>query len=398
MIKKIILVTLLISAVIGGFLVSHFLYETYYGNKDVKSSYGEVTCVNEDGQLVDWYLVYKLPRAKGASVSGSEYLYMDSINPRWRLGKYRVESPNSIFGRTLNPIYGSYKSNKANVGYVLYNDGVPGSREYSSAFGHIKGVIAWTLYGGFHITHSVPRFPPFPKEGYNYPSTGTRYGQTALCMSLSYNTVVELDAIIPVNNPRVYSCFIPSVDVTTMSNFKAICVDKIVSIGTNVSTYISSEKGEEFLIFAKSADYNQDILSAWIAPTFQTDLLAETWLHGTKLPTNCTGSFHVYNVAAVSISTFDFVNYDDHSKWAVSLHNADTGWVCVGDINREPAQLRRGGGYTCTRNTDIYNSLRDAVTVFESCEIGQCSSIIDDEDLVNTTCKIALNSNFVGFC
>uniref|UniRef100_A0AAT9UPA4 Deoxyribonuclease II n=1 Tax=Apapanepox virus TaxID=3049969 RepID=A0AAT9UPA4_9POXV len=395
MAREIVIVSLLIGIVISGFLFSHFLYEVY--NYSVKKSLTNyVTCVNEEGKMVDWYIVYKLPRYKIASTTGSSYVYVDSINTTWRLGNNRVESQNSIFGRTLKPIYDSYN----NIGYVMYNDAVPESRNYSKLFGHTKGVIAWDLYGGFLLTHSVPRFPPFPMRGYSYPSTGTKYGQIAMCISLSYQNIMKLDSIIPVNNPRAYNCSIPEVNNSSMDNFKAICTEQIINttLGTNVSMWITSEKGEEFLMFAKSNNYSGNMISEWIAPTLKSSLLSETWLHGEKLPTMCNETYHVYNVAEVTVLKFDFINYEDHSKWLVSLNEAD-GWVCIGDINRSPTQSNRGGGYICGKNVSMYNSLRDSVTVFEGCNIGNCSSFVDDDDvLINSTCPVAVNSNFMRFC
>ncbi|QRM15328.1 DNase II-like protein [Mudlarkpox virus] len=389
MIKKILLVSLLIGIVITGFLFSDFFSEVYT-HRVKKSLTDYVTCVNEEGKMVDWYIVYKLPRSKRASTTGSSYVYIDNINTTWRLGINRVESQNSIFGRTLQPIYDSYKNNNnPHVGYILFNDGVPEVGNYSTLFGHTKGVISWTLYGGIYLTHSVPKFPPFPMRGYSYPRTGTKYGQTALCISLPYQDIIELDSIIPVNNPRAYNCSIPSVDINNMNNFRSICVERIINTIINATTWITSEKGEEFLLFAKSRNYKKDIMSSWILPTLKSDLLAETWLHGEKLPTICRDQVHVYNIAAVSVDTFDFINYNDHSKWIVSLNEID-GWVCIGDINRAPTQRMRGGGYTCSKNIDMYNALRDAVTVFEGCELGLCSSFVDDDDvLINSTCPVA---------
>ncbi|QGM48680.1 DNase II-like protein [Magpiepox virus] len=389
MIKKILLVSLLIGIVITGFLFSDFFSEVY--TRWVKKSLTDyVTCVNEEGKMVDWYIVYKLPRSKRASTTGSSYVYIDNINTTWRLGINRVESQNSIFGRTLQPIYDSYKNNsKRNLGYVMYNDAVPESRNYSKLFGHTKGVIAWNLYGGFLLIHSVPKFPPFPMRGYSYPSTGTKYGQIAMCITLPYKYIIELDTIIPVNNPRTYNCSIPKVNDSNMDNFRLICEEKIVRTDNNISTDIISEKGEEFLMFAKSNNYNGNMISEWIAPTLKSDLLSETWLHGEKLPTMCNKTYHVYNVAEVTVFTFDFINYEDHSKWLVSLNEEDR-WVCIGDINRSPTQYNRGGGYICSKNINMYNSLRDSVTIFESCNIGNCSYFVDDDDvLINSTCPVA---------
>lgn len=73
---------------------------------------------------------------------------------------------------------------------LMYNDEFPnGTSSETSA--HAKGVVAFDGQSGFWLVHSVPRFPPAPGDGppgtkgnYSYPTTGLRYGQTMLCVSL----------------------------------------------------------------------------------------------------------------------------------------------------------------------------------------------------------------------
>ena len=68
---------------------------------------------------------------------------------------------------------------------LMYNDETPNGTS-SESLAHAKGVVAFDGESGFWMTHSIPRFPPLPKDGYSYPSTGTRYGQTMLCVSLDF--------------------------------------------------------------------------------------------------------------------------------------------------------------------------------------------------------------------
>lgn len=65
----------------------------------------------------------------------------------------------------------------------MYNDEIPhGPTSFTR--GHTKGlVVGGQAQGSLWLVHSVPHYPPFPNETYGYPSTGHRYGQTAICVS-----------------------------------------------------------------------------------------------------------------------------------------------------------------------------------------------------------------------
>ncbi|CAE52578.1 DNase II [Fowlpox virus] len=329
---------------------------------------GKVNCVNEEGEVVDWYFVYKLPKLQKLGTKGNEYLYIDSNNPKWKRGKVPINSRYSIIGKTLYPIYDLYDSKY--IEYIFYNDGIPGSKNYSSKVGHTKGVMAWNSDSvtGFWLIHSVPRFPPSPVLGYNYPYSGYVYGQSMLCINLDYKGgLTALDNTLPVNNPNVYNC---SVTNKNLNNLYHLCNDKnYTTLYKNVSRWMESRKGEKFLTFAKSKYFRHDIMSAWIGPTLESDLLSETWQRrGESMITNCSSKYHVHNIKSINVNGTSFINYYDHSKWIVSLYDKK-GWVCIGDINRSPTQRHRGGGYACTRNGYLFKLLKETVIEYEGCVI-----------------------------
>lgn len=109
---------------------------------------GEISCLNEDGQPVDWYMefnsfpisfcfwqsfgnstististisrfiIYKLPKYKQGSVgSGVDYMYLDSSLPNWHMSKYVVNTTDGALGRTLNQLYQRYE-----VWLYVYNN------------------------------------------------------------------------------------------------------------------------------------------------------------------------------------------------------------------------------------------------------------------------------------
>lgn len=70
---------------------------------------------------------------------------------------------------------------------------------------------------------------------------------------------------------------------------------------------------------------------------------------------------------------FTFEATEDHSKWAVSTTAAaggKGGWVCVGDINRNEAEEKRGGGTVCLQDPVVWKAYRTAALKCLSCDGG----------------------------
>merc|ERR1712137_1466399 len=111
---------------------------------------------------------------------------------------------------------------------------------------------------------------------------------------------------------------------------------------TSVSS-IKSSGGQEFTIFAKSSDWNDELYENLVAKTLRNALYAETWQNGAgKIPSWCSGSKYEYtvkNLATVQFPGLSWTESQDHSKWAVSMRGDN---FCVGDINRQTGQYNRG--------------------------------------------------------
>lgn len=65
-------------------------------------------------------------------------------------------------------------------------------------FFFLVGLLIWNKIQGIWLIHSVPGFPPFPKDGYDYPSSGRRYGQNGICVTFKYSQYKEI------GNPGAY--------------------------------------------------------------------------------------------------------------------------------------------------------------------------------------------------
>ncbi|XP_025972265.1 deoxyribonuclease-2-beta isoform X2 [Dromaius novaehollandiae] len=265
----------------------------------------EISCRNEGGETVDWFLLYKLPKHTESENAGLglEYMYMDSLTHAWQLSKYLVNMTQSALGQTLKQLYETYESKNNSIAYAIYNDEIPHSKSYNWKKGHTKGFLLLDKSQGFWGIHSVPLFPPFLEDGYAYPPTGKPYGQVAICITFKYDQFTEIDIYV-----------------------------------------------------------------AWVAQELKTDLLAESWQHsGHRLPSNCSLQYHVYNIHLIGTPlNLTFYSSNDHSKWCVSRIYEDQ-WTCIGDLNRAAEQAWRSGGFICTQNQYIYKAFRHLVIHYESC-------------------------------
>ncbi|XP_011871792.1 PREDICTED: plancitoxin-1 [Vollenhovia emeryi] len=352
-------------------------------------------CKDENNRIVDWYVLYKLPKVSESSNpiirSGLGYLYMTSntVDKGWQLSTKQISAKNSIPGNTLAPLYNDSEASK--TFWFLYNDDPP-NRDTSGKNGHSKGAMVVNKQQGFWLIHSVPKFPPLPNSGnetrrghvednsipgnqdrseYDYPSNGVNYGQSFLCISLDSDQYELVGKQFMYNEIIIYRRNIPAFATAFPVLTEAAKQKRIRQAPYNNMTPLKSSGGVEFVSFAKSDKWQKDLYDEFVAPTLKTDLYAETWLNGRgRLPTDCA-QVKVYNIMSIHLDVVDvdFSSSRDHSKWAVAVDGkkGNRTWVCIGDINRADTQYTRGGGTVCFNNPKLWENYRKSVNDVEPC-------------------------------
>ncbi|XP_011163300.2 deoxyribonuclease-2-alpha [Solenopsis invicta] len=349
-------------------------------------------CRDENNRVVDWYVLYKLPKIQESSnpimKSGLAYLYMTSntVDKGWQLSTKKISAKNSTPGNTLTPLYNDSEASKTL--WTMYNDDPP-NRPSNAKNGHTKGVVLVNEKQGFWLIHSVPNYPPIPNSGndsrrgqhaeeensgnseYDYPTSGMNFGQSFLCISVDGDQFDNIGKQLMINQIVVYRNNIPSF-ATKYPVLSDAAKQKRNRKGPFTSKkLLKSSGGVEFTSFAKSDRWDKDLYEDFVAPTLQTDLFAETWLNGRgRLPSDCEQVKKVYNVESIEVPTIDvgFTSSRDHSKWAVAVEGkANRSWVCVGDINRADTQYTRGGGTVCFNNPKVWKNYRKSVNDVEPC-------------------------------
>lgn len=330
--------------------------------------FSSVACIGENGHPVDWFIVYKLPRIKHSAdpylANGVGYIYMDSSSYRFKMPSKSINSTNSTVGYTLQQIYISYQRS-GDIAFLMYNDEDASGREFLSK-AHSKGVLGLDTTSGFWLVHSVPKFPPFAKDGYSYPETAQRYGQSFLCVTFKMLTFNDIGLQLLYNGPAIYDYILPKTFESDLPNIKnAIDGKFITSKPYSHVAKLSSLENVKYTSFAKSKHFGADLYHDLVALFYNASLLAETWQHGENLPSNCSVPT-VENIKELKFMDISFKEAEDHSKWTISKSEY-LGLVCIGDINRMRTQFKRGGGTLCVVNGMIWKTFNEAIITIEQC-------------------------------
>ncbi len=297
-----------------------------------------ITCCDEGGNPVDWFIVYKLPKISSSSSrqvqEGYGYMYMDVHQTTLKLSKNWLNTANHAIAYTLQQIYSNPHS--SNVGYLMYNDQLPDKNRTNSKYGHLKGDLAFDASSGFWLVHSTPKFPKNSALGYNWPESARKNGQSFLCVTFDYDQFENIGQQLMYNYPWVYSSNVPPrLAKKVPSIVKVAKEDHVTKAPWNRAVSLTSTHGQSFTSFAKSSEYGQDIYSTWVAPTLKSNLLTEPWQRGNvqKLGSYCFGAYKVEKIVKMDLGSETFSASKDHSKLAVSAPNGSK-WICIGDINR----------------------------------------------------------------
>jgi deoxyribonuclease-2 len=317
--------------------------------------------------------------------SGSAYVYMTEQDTSWKLSNLSINDTQSMPALTIDVLYKKYAKTswfkklfqqENQIGYVLYNDQAD---TVTVKKGHTKGILLFDSTSVVWIVHSIPHYPPKISSGrYYINSSQLVFGQSMLCMRTKFEALDSIGKQLLFNNPQVYDYSIPNYfnKKTTQSSILSNLIS-VINGGHvkappwfNTVSFQTFNNRHEFLSFAKYGSFAQDLYTGLVAQNLQSNLYTETWNNGRgTLSSNCTLDFHVLNIENVSFESLNvsFSVHKDHSKWAVTMSKNKT-VVCIGDINRQEDQFKRGGGTLCLMNEkNIWSSYRNLVKDTQNC-------------------------------
>ncbi|CAK0733555.1 hypothetical protein CVIRNUC_000294 [Coccomyxa viridis] len=283
----------------------------------------------------------------------------------------------------------------SDVGYVVWNDQVPGSKGIPprTPHAHSKGVMGFDSSGGFYLQHSTPRFPDDPVKGAHKSSgeyTGIqtpqlKLGQSYLCMSLDTDNLNTVAQVVAGEGVIVFGS-----EMAGISNLPDV---KAITDGPGPSVAIApftTRGGEAFKMYGMPSGIPAYIFEGIIEPDIQAGLMVQTFTEGCRFHSYCPGQcqpsnysfdYDTLNVEKIEIPHTNFAwqaekapgttkgpGDEDHSKWAISLVPGKA--VCMADNNRADTQLLDGGGAACfTDNMKIWTLFNSIVAMTEQCEV-----------------------------
>lgn len=334
-----------------------------------------LSAIGDDGQAVDWWFMYKVPKGVGPSAVGAmnapkslgdEYLYFDNRSAALVQSRLTVEDPASALQQTLKQLSG----NPGNAfGCVFYNDELPaGFGNDNPRLGHCKGVLAFDMRtdSALWIMHSDPKFGA-PGQS-TFPTLD--FGQAFLCITLKNAATAENIAtqMLTQQGPQTYGAILPA-GVTDV--WQKLAQRQFTLSKTAGDLAFESRGGAKFRCFAKSRvwdgvlgpdgrTYDKDLWSDLVGPSLHADLGVESWLRGPSFGDTDPDGETTINATSIDLTPLGvnlaWPETKDHAKWAASFKN-EGNWVCISDINREVTQGKRGGAAICFQNDKLWAAL-----------------------------------------
>lgn len=303
------------------------LYSLLYATMNTSA----LSCYDDTGKSADWWFLSKQPH-------GMSYVYFDANTPAAKSIHDLNDTSSGALAHTVQQMW------EKTTGYAIFND-EPVGQPYCTDCGHTKGIWMWNDNSGVIVTHSVPLYPAGPSQTPHYLGFGQNawdYGQHMACFTMDSTQLNQVAQLGIRTAPHIYDSRIPPNTPEFIQGFANGTLDPIEACD---KTTVQTQNGMTITYFAKSAQWNNELYGACMAPTLQTPLAVESWIRGKAEGAWCNQTYSVVDIEAVNIaSTFQYKEVDDHSKWAVAI---DSSIGCISDINRMTSQYTRGGGSYC---------------------------------------------------
>ena len=188
----------------------------------------------------------------------------------------------------------------------------------------------------------------------------------------------DLAKLFLLNRPQIYDSQLLHDDTDYIKPIKQLVDGKYSTLKQCESSQLETSGGHPFKVYAKTAEWNNDLYAGCVTPQEQDTLLVESWIRGKAegpvCPISDYNTLDIHYLSFVVGSGIDsrssgidsrWSETQDHSKWAIT-EIKDV--ICMGDINRMTSQYLRGGGTACFTDTILHHVLKQATIKTNTCD------------------------------
>jgi len=300
-----------------------------------------LSCLSPENKKVDWFVIFLLPAKES---KGLIYSYADSTSQSLKYLKLNE--------KTFPPL-ALVKLLKDADTKIIWNDdqSTDDHDRTSDTKAHSKGFLAYDKNSGFHLLHSLPRFPKLSDKGkilFTLPDNVGEFGQTFFCSSLSLAESKKMEKNVGAIDPFLY---------------EESDIPKAQEDGDLAE--LSTEQHLKLKIFLKKKGNKKLPWEGKIQSFYKEGFYVETWTRPKILPNICKKGSETLGITGLTIHGVEFTDNNDHSKWGVSLNKKI---CCFGDLNRTETQEKRSGMVMCFENNTIGNQIYKFISNFKKCK------------------------------
>ncbi|CAI5636629.1 unnamed protein product [Oreochromis niloticus] len=299
---------------------------------------GAISCKNEIGGDVDWFILYKKP-------AGVDYVYTDSTDQNLKKNNKPVNHQAGVLANTLKPYF------EKSSAFIAYND-QPNQTNVNCKYGHSKGVVMMDKDNVVWLLHSTPNFPEGNKSNHFYPKSGERNAQIFKCVTLKSTESAQIAQHLKDINAYIFDKHNPEQLENSSNDPRTLPYHE----------NLSSAGGQQFKRFVKQIsnirDPEEGDLYVAIADTLKSNLYIQTWNSNPENTYMTKAGYNLSTIDSVKTAAGEWKHGCDHSKWCVS---DSKDWMCVGDSNRESSQFKRPGGALCINNPSVADAFEGII-------------------------------------
>lgn len=322
-----------------------------------------VSCMNPMNKEIDWFAMFKVPTLSDripTHVEGTGFFYQDDIIPF-------SEATSDVNSSKANPLFNTFDKiyTNSDLSYIFISDQPPDTDSSKGApTAHMKAIYMVDDDNAVYMEHSVPRYPPYPRKSQHisYPETGTKYGQSFVCITLTHEEMEKLAGIHTRAKPFTYDSRINSQHQKFGNLSKIANNNEDNSIPYEIAKFTVGKK--KVTAFSKGASFAKDIYFDLIAKELNTTLEVEGWRSGSggNMVSDCDGDYKVFDILNLNMRGVLWKVTNDHSKWGIGARHA-----CIGGVNRQNSQTKRGGSTICIEFPPLARSLTSSIDSFYEC-------------------------------